>query len=105
MNANRQAELDVTVTAATGAGSTTLTIPSAKGYIARTLTVKKPSANPDYVITISDSDGFVIYSSGTMTGNSAKAIEVPMRKSVTVAISGATVDGAYSVRLWGDFPN
>lgn len=60
---------------------------------------KFTTATTTFILTISDSDGMVIYLSETETGALAEQVDIPVRGEYTAAISAASVNEAFTIKL------
>ena len=64
---------------------------------------KTPAGPPSYDFEIKDRDDFGITGRGGLSGDTTVQVEGLIFERNTFTISGATVDGTYSVKLWVEF--
>lgn len=99
----RPIPFDFTITVVGGAGSTTVNFgdPYVTGGKSIIKYIDAPSAAAQFTILGTDYSSKPIWSDD-YTGDVLDHDPMPLFKSMTIAISGATVDGTYSGRIWGD---
>lgn len=64
--------------------------------------IKPPSELALYDIDINDPDGFGIVGSSGLTGTTTVNQSAQLYGTNTIAISNASIDGTYLVKLWWD---
>ena len=95
------------ITTIGGTGSAVITnLASSIGWAyIRLLAIKTPGGNPTYDIELTDADSFGLFGATGLKGKTSLATEIilcqPTSDNHTVTISNATVDGTYTIRLYG----
>lgn len=87
---------DITVSG--GAGTSTKTITGASVAIG----IKAPGTGAVYDIELTDSDGMGVAGRTNLVGHSFISIRTQFYGTHTIAITNATADGTYKVKVWFD---
>jgi len=61
---------------------------------------KAPTAQAIYDVQVYDAADYLLYAENDLVGNTSISLEKLCNSSLRVVISGATVDGSYSLRLY-----
>lgn len=96
MNPGRQESRRVNVSVSSGAGSTVV---DKIWSLSRRIRIIPPSESATYTVTLTDGDGQMIFKRTSIVGSFSELDILSLGILYQVAISGATVDGNYTVKF------
>ena len=91
-------DLTVEVTSGTGEATTTTATDGVIYGMLCYVGINAPT-NAEYIISVYDSAGYLLYTEPAISGDGYVEMERPVNSTIRVAIASATVDGDYAIRL------
>lgn len=95
---NPQSPQTYSIMVAGGTGSSTSSV--AIGGRGAGFSVKAPTSVAQYDVEFEDADGYLVTGQVGLTGNTKVEGKFQLHSITTIRISNATVNGAYTVRVW-----